>query len=700
MRAAVLLAIAVAAAAAAGPGEAYLHRAEAAWKQGDYRGANDLFRAAVAAEPDNAHYRVRWGRLFLERFQPADAKQLFEEALELDGKNAEAYLGLALAAAESFERAAVELAQKALEIDPKLVEAIELLARLALEDGDHAGAAKEADRALALDPKALGAMAIRLAIDLLEDRSPSPWMERIAAIDPQGGEAWAEAGRHFILNRRYEEGVALYRKAIERNPRLWRAHSELGINLMRLGENEEARRHLELAYANDYRNAATVNTLRLLDSFAKFDTIRSGNVILKLHKKESALLRPYVEAEIRRAMAVYQKKYGIRLERPVQVEMYPDHEDFAVRTLGMPGLGALGVAFGYVVAMDSPSGRKPGTYHWGGTLWHELSHVYVLAATKHRVPRWFTEGLAVHEERTGSPEWADRLDPQVIAAMREKKLLPLRQLDRGFVRPSYPGQVVVSYFQAGRICDFIHEKWGFEKLNGMIRAFAAKKTTPEVVEAELGMTPEEFDKLFFAWLQGQHGRLVQGFDEWRGGMKRINEAARQKRWDEVLLLGPKLKALFPDYVEAGSAYELLAEAWLARDEKQKAAEELEAWARAGGRSPLLLKKLASLYEEAGRRKEAAAALERILYIAPVGDEELHRRLGELNLALGRPELAIRDFQALLHSNPADRADGHFRLALAFQAARRAEDAKEQVLMALEAAPGYKPAQKLLLELSK
>ena len=48
--------------------------------------------------------------------------------------------------------------------------------------------------------------------------------------------------------------------------------------------------------------------------------------------------------------------------------------------------------------MDSPSGRKPGSFHWASTLWHEMSHVFTLTATDHRVPRWFTEGMAVHEE--------------------------------------------------------------------------------------------------------------------------------------------------------------------------------------------------------------------------------------------------------------------------------------------------------------
>jgi len=62
----------------------------------------------------------------------------------------------------------------------------------------------------------------------------------------------------------------------------------------------------------------------------------------------------------------------------VRVEVYPDHEDFAVRTLGMPGLGALGVTFtsatyGSSSPWTSPSGRPPGSFHWASTLWHEMT---------------------------------------------------------------------------------------------------------------------------------------------------------------------------------------------------------------------------------------------------------------------------------------------------------------------------------------
>ena len=674
-------------------------RAEAWWGLGRYQEANEQFRAAVKLRPNDAGVRVRWGRLFLERAQRRDAAQLFEEALGIDKQNTGALVGLALVASEGFDSKAVELAEKAIALEPRLAEARVLLARLALEDGDSQKAAAEADKALATDPESLEAMAIRATIDWLNDEPATPWIGRILEVNPAYGEAYATAGHFHVLNRRYEEGVRFYRKALELNTKLLKARTELGVNLMRLGLDEEARWHLEYCYTNGDRYAAVVNPLRLLDSYKNFETFATGGAVVKLHKRDAVLLRPYFETEIQRAIAALEKKYRMRLEQPARVEAYPDHEDFAVRTVGMPGLGASGVTFGYVVAMDSPNGRKPGAYHWTSTLWHEMSHVFVLAATRHRVPRWFTEGMAVHEETAVSPEWGDRLSPEVIQAIRKDLLLPVTRLDRGFVRPTYPAQVLVSYFQTGRICDYIAREWGFEKLLAMMHAFAARKTTAAVIEQELGLKSEEFDKRFLAWLRHETSKTVAGYDVWNSSREKLAEAARAGRHDDVIREAGSVLEIYPDYVDSGSVYELLAEAHLAKGEKPAATAVLERYARAGGRSPDVLKKLASLQEEQGRGKAAAETLDRLNFIFP-RDEALQRKLGDLWLAEDDPEKAIRAYRSLLALKPLDRAAAHFNLARACRAAKRLEDAREQVLLALEAAPGYRPAQKLLLEISK
>jgi tetratricopeptide (TPR) repeat protein len=674
-------------------------RAEGDWGLEQYQDANNEFRAAVEQSPMNANIRVRWGLLFHERFNNKDAADLFQEALMRDPKNAQAYLGLALVSADGFDNKAVAEAKQALEFDPKLVEAHELLANLNLEDSDTKGAAEEADEALKISSEALDAMAIHGAIEVLADRSPDAWLAKIKAVNPAYGEGYALIAHHLIINRRYDDGVAYYRKAIEADPRLWSARSELGINLMRLGQTDEPLKQLELCYDNGYRDAATVNSLRLLDSYKNFLTYKDDVSIIKLHKKEADLLLPYVQAEVDRSIATYTKKYKMTLPGPVQVELYPDHEDFAVRTLAMPGLGALGVTFGEVLAMDSPSGRPPGTYQWGSTLWHEMSHVFILTATNHRVPRWFTEGLSVHEETQVSPEWGDRVTPEILLAVRDKKLLPIAELDRGFIRPEYESQVIVSYFQAGRILDYIQDRWGLDKILDMVHSFAQSKTTPEAIQENLGMSPEEFDKQFFAWLYEQRnlGKMAASFDDWRNRIKALAEAVKNMDWDAVIQNGPAVLALYPDYIEGANVYQFLAEAYKATDDKKSEAEVLTKYEKIGGMSPQALKELASLEKEMGSPKEAAATLERLNYIAPV-DEDLHRQLCDLLFDQKDLPGDVRECNAVVDMHPLDQASAQFNAARAYFAAGQQDQAKNHLLASLEAAPDYRPAQKLLLQL--
>jgi len=501
-----------------------------------------------------------------------------------------------------------------------------------------------------------------------------------------------------VLNRRYEEGIAYYRKAIELDPELWSARSQLGVNLMRLGQDEEAYKQLETCYNNGFTDYATVNSLRLMDSYKNFVTFKTDRTILKLDKKEADLLHPYFEAEMLRAIATYEKKYKMNLAKPVQVEVYPNHDDFAVRTLGMPGLGALGVTFNSVIAMDSPSGRKPGDFHWASTLWHEMSHVFTLNATNFHVPRWFTEGMAVHEETAASPDWGDRLTPDILMAIKGKKLLPVAELDRGFVHPTEPEQVIVSYFQAGRICDYIDDKWGFDTLLAMLHDFATNAETADVIRKELKIEPEEFDKRFIAFVEADTKTSVDHFDQWREGLKEVAAMARAKDWDGVIKQGAAIRDWYTDYVEAGSVYEFLAQAYAGKNDKPAALAELERYAKIGGRNPETIKTLATYLEEAGRKKDAAAALDRLNYIYLM-DTEAHQKLGALWLDLGNNAGAVREFQAVLARNPIDPAAAHYNLARALHQNHQDEQAKDQLVDALETAPGYRPAQRLLLDLS-
>src|SRR5260370_12308830 len=135
-----------------------LQQAESLWRAHQYKEAGQAFEALVKTQPKNPDYKVRYGRLLLERFNRADAASLFQEALAIKKDHPGALLGMALVAADGFEGKAAELAHEALKSDPQLLDAQELLARLALEDNNPAKATEEADKTLKLSPNAPDAM--------------------------------------------------------------------------------------------------------------------------------------------------------------------------------------------------------------------------------------------------------------------------------------------------------------------------------------------------------------------------------------------------------------------------------------------------------------------------------------------------------------------------------------------------------------
>lgn len=700
-------------------------RAEAWWGLDNFKQANDVFREAVKEQPENADLRVRWGYLYEQTYNPEEAVALFREALEIDENNVPAQLGVATVMAKRFDPESKESVEAVIAKREDLILGHLLIARLALEDNELGVAEEHLKSALtkveANGRSPLETYSLFAALDLLREIpiTSSEWTAKALAYNPTYGEIYSDVAHFYVITRRYREAIELYEKAVEVDPQLYSAHADLGVNLLRENRDKEAYEHLEIAFKGDPFSAKTVNTLRLVDSFGNFKlfsnkddvlsrgeeavqaAIDSPEVILRLHEKEAEVLRPYAMDLSEKAMASFSKKYNFKPTRPIYVELYPDHDDFAVRTMGMPGVGLLGVTFGYLVAMDSPSSRDPGQFHWGTTLWHEMAHVFTLEATNHLVPRWYSEGISMYEEWEARPNWGERVTPEFIDAFTEEKLLPVATLDRGFMRPTYESQVVVSYFQAGLICQMIDRQWGPDKLLRLLEAFAKDTPTAEAIQQVLQITPEEFDTKFLAYAKELLGPMAekQGLQSWRAEMKKAAAAARDEKWDEVIAPATKAKELYPDYTQAGSPYEMLAMAYEKKEDKQAAIGELLGYFKHGGREPDQLKKVAGWLEEAGRREEAIAVLDELLYIWPA-DEELHADLGDWMLAGNRNQEALREFNVLLSMNPHDKAAAYYRLAETYHKMNDSQKARRNLLMSLEIAPTYKPAQRLLMEIAR
>jgi len=78
----------------------------------------------------------------------------------------------------------------------------------------------------------------------------------------------------------------------------------------------------------------------------------------------------------------------------------------------------------------------------------------------------------------------------------------------------------------------------------------------------------------------------------------------------------------------------------------------------------------------------------------------YRAQAKAGAALGKNDQAITAFRKLLLLDPADPADAHYQLASLLHARRDSEkEARRHVVQALEEAPRFRDAQRLLLEIT-
>jgi tetratricopeptide (TPR) repeat protein len=664
---------------------------------GNIEAANEWYRKGAEAEADNADLRVAWGRLFASVHQAGDAEALYQEALVLDPQHFGARVAMAELYMDRFDGPTRAIVDELLEERPLAPAPRLMSARMKLEVGDRGTAASELDALLAEADHSvsvrLKALSLRATIALLDGERDNPWMSEIREINPGYGQADATAAHFYIVTRRYMEAVALLEAAVARDETLWQAHSELGLNLLRVNRLEDARRHLELAYQGDPYNAVTVNTLRLLDTLDGFDTVESEHLILRAPPSESAALVPDAHRLAERAVAEMAPRYGYRFERAMVVELFEHHDDFAVRTAGLPGIGILGATFGDVVVMDGPS-AKPFSegFDWASALWHEIAHVVTLNATNNLVSRWFSEGVSVYEEWRFGPSRRRSLPISFLEAWREERLLPVADLDEGFIRPTYEGQIMVSYVQAGLVCMLIadHYPRGLEK---MLAVYRAGGDNDAAIRDGLEVDPEALDRLLEAYLAESYAGPAEQIEDFRKHLGTAAEHAAGEDWTQSASEAERAVAIYPGYVEPGSPYVMAVRARVQLEDTAAARAHAEEYFNAGGRDPEVLEFLAEQLEGASALDVyRARALTVPLTVGARQD------FADALLAQGDAAAAAREYQVVLELEPHDLAAAHFQFASALAASGDAVAARQQVLLALEIAPRYSEALSLLMTL--
>ncbi len=673
-----------------------------------------LYQQSSRQDPAFLDAGIALGELLLEKYNNHEARQQFDEVLRIDDRHPRALLGLARSQHFDYSTDAVVTALAALEVNPRLVAARVFMARLFIELEQYDDARDEAGRALEINPRSLDALAMLAVVHHLE-RAGDEFARieaRVLAQNPRAADFYNDLAELAAQNRLYRDAADFAARAVALDAESWRGYGLLGMNQLRLGEIDAGRANLERSFAGDPYNVWIKNTLQLVDGFDQYEIITRGRFEIVLHRDEKALLGDYIETLAAEAYREFSARYRHEPESTVRIELYPDHADFSVRTVGLAGVGLLGVCFGPVVAMDSPSAREQSAFNWGSTLWHELAHVYHLSMTDNRVPRWFSEGLAVHEEHRARPGWGADVDPGFLRAFLDDKLLPVSQLNNGFVRPSYPEQVQHAYFQASLVFDFIESRWGFDKIRAALAAYRDSSDPDKVLYATLGIGVDEFDRAFDEYFELRYAGALAAL----AGDREVDSDAASEIPDKYFaqfeygvdlydqgnlelaeLFLKRAQALFPEYAGENSSYWILAAIYTQQGRHADAERELAAMTAINAEFFPAHLRLAELRAARGDASGAAAALEAALYIYPY-DPTLHDMLAIQYAGLGRWADSARERRALLALEPVDRAEAHYQLAYAYQRAGDRSSAREQILYALEIAPNFTRAQTLLLAL--
>jgi tetratricopeptide (TPR) repeat protein len=225
-------------------------RVEAAFqrhKQGDLAFAQRVYRETLARFPDHAPSLHYLGLLAQQGNRPREAVELLQRSIAIEAGDPRAHNHLGQVWIGLGERdAAVACFERALAVDPHHADSVNNLANAIRQ--------RDPQRAQAL---------YRLALQ----------------IDPRSANAAYNLANHL----QGDEAIALLDRAIELDPRHYRAHQNLAVLFEQRGRFDEAVLHYEAVRAINPRHAAALANLLSIRSYhPNADAVRDAEALVEL----------------------------------------------------------------------------------------------------------------------------------------------------------------------------------------------------------------------------------------------------------------------------------------------------------------------------------------------------------------------------------------------------------------------------------
>lgn len=684
------------------------------------------FKSATTQDPTFLPGYLAAGELALSKNDYALAAQFYTAAAKHDADGADVRLGLARCAQPDDRVAMMQHLEAALRTNPNHVGSLLLKAEHEIDTEAYEQAAATLERVAAINPALPELWCYRAVLAHLAGDEKAQAAARAKALEPWPSNPAVDhlIGRKLSDKYRFAEGAEHQRRALAFAPKKLPATIQLAQDLLRLGQekNTEGWELVEHVAKTDGYNVVAHNLATLRRHLNDLKTIENDHFIVRMDRREAQVYGPEVMALLDESRTVLCGKYGLQLDGKITVEIYPDQQDFAIRTFGVPGgAGYLGVCFGKVITMNSPAGLSAGAANWRSVLWHEFCHTVTLHMTRNRMPRWLSEGISVHEELQRDPSWGQRMTPEYRRMVLGGELSPLGKMSGAFLNPPSGRHLLFAYYQSALAVEFITARYGQDKLRAILtdlgkgspintaitthtaplteveaqfKEFVHARALAGVASPAVFAVPDPLEAADPAavvvwaeahpdsyWAQRRLGDRCAAANDWAGARTHYERAI----------------ALDPEFAGADSAYAPMAEACKRLgDEKAERAT----WTQLAARSPTATNAFTALMALAEKEEhwaEAGRLAERLLAVNPMleAPRRIQARAAE---AGGKATDAITAYTKLLTLAPVDAANVRFRLG-SLLVDSDPPRAKRLVLDALAEAPRFRAAHALLLRLT-
>jgi len=684
-----------------------------------------FYDRALKMHPEHRDAMLASGELALDKQDFELAAELFQAALKKYPDDADLHFGLARSLAKSEPALAAHAMSMTLKNNHRHIPALLYRAEDAIDAEQYDDALQLLDKVLAINSKQPSAWAYRAVIAHLRNDQRGSNYFRDGALSTWNKNPTVDylIGRKLSQKYRFSEGASHQKQALEFAPNYSLARVQLTQDLLRLGRDDEGWKLCDEAYQADAYDVHLFNLMQLHDELSKYRTLEGDGFLVRMNVTEAEVYGPAVMDLLARAKKTLCTKYGLDLKDRITVEIFPEPNDFAVRTFGMPGAsGFLGVCFGRVITANSPASQKDHPTNWEAVLWHEFCHVVTLELTHNRMPRWLSEGISVYEERQADRTWGQRMTAANRTRILNGRMTPIRDLSGAFLHPETSADLNFAYYQSSLVVEYFMERYGLEKLKSVLTELASGLPIDPALERHLASL-DQLDEEFRAFAAQMARELAPDLDWEKHDLSAIrddDDPERLERWvadhptnlQGLTLLAAqlierrefekakhplqKLVELYPEQTGHDCPYELLSEIHRELKESSDERKILELYAdRTDSAVPYLLR-LIELQSAAEDWEGVRKTSRKLQAINPLLQQTQNARASAAE-KLHDPTEAIAALRALLVMAPDDPAELHYRLATLLHEAGDAS-AKTHVLLALEVAPRYRDAQKLLLKI--